>query len=220
MPESRKEKFVRICSALIEEALVVEGTKHQARRVGQPYLVNNAEMHGWWGKVLSLGHQLGSAGRPWQSTFENEPERNTHEFVQRTRGILEAIKYEIENDHLESFTQIVRAETLADLLDQAEHLLSKNYHLAAGVIGRAVLEEHLRNTCVSLGCLPDKAKPTINDYNMSLYKCEHYAKTKMKHIETLASIGNNAAHNKPELGKPDVEQLLRDLPSVIDATGV
>lgn len=34
---------------------------------------------------------------------------------------------------------LVRAETFADLLSQADYLLSEGYHLAAGVLGRAVM---------------------------------------------------------------------------------
>ena len=133
--------------------------------------------------------------------------------------MLEAVKHELENDHLESFSKLVRAETLADLLEQAEKLQSNGYYLAAGVIGRCVLEEHLRTSCDGLGCSPTKQKPTLNDFNMALYNADHYAKTKMKQIDALASVGNDAAHNKPELNKDDVARLLNELPSVLESVG-
>ena len=72
--------------------------------------------------------------------FSTEPKRNTLIFVEMVLGALEAIQHELENDHLETFTQLVKAETLADLLEQAENFFENGYHLAAGVIGRAVLE--------------------------------------------------------------------------------
>jgi len=196
MPESPKEKLVRICTELIAEATTVRETKFDTDIIGAPTFVDLQQMHKWWGKVKSFGHQLGTAIKPWNHTFDSEPERNTNVFVMRVQGTLEAIKHELENDHLASYTQIVRAETLADLHDQAQHLLQKGYYLAAGVIGRAILEEHLRNTCDVLSCSPSKSKPTLNDFNMALYGADHYKKTKMKQIDALASIGNDAAHNQ------------------------
>ena len=81
-----------------------------------------------------------------------------------------------------------------NLIEQAEHLFNSGYHLAAGVIGRAILEEHLRTTCETIGCLPAKPRATINDFNQALYGAQHYTKIKMKQIETLTTIGNDAAH--------------------------
>ena len=218
LPETPKEKLVRICTALIEEASTVRATKFDTEVIGAPLFADLQAMHRWWGKVKSFGHQLGTAAKPWSNTFDTEPERNTHAFVMRNQGILEAIKHELENDHLASYTQIVRAETLGDLHDQAEHLIGKGYYLAAAVIGRAILEEHLRNTCDVLGCAP--AKATLNDFNMALYGVEHYKKTKMKQLDALASIGNDAAHNKPELTKENAAKLISDLPGIIEDTGV
>jgi hypothetical protein len=133
---------------------------------------------------------------------------------------LEAIKHELENDHLITFTQLIRAETLADLLDQAQHLFDNGYHLAAGVIGRCILEEQLRTICDTLGCRPSKQHLTINDFNQALYGIKHYSKTKMKQIDALTSIGNDAAHNKPDLDSADVRKLLLDLPEVIESTNI
>jgi hypothetical protein len=121
---------------------------------------------------------------------------------------------------LQTITQLVKAETLADLLDQAEHLYESGYHLAAGVIGRAVLEEHLRTTCFNLNCSPTKKRPTINDFNQALDGIQYYSKIKMKQVDTLEAIGNDAAHNNPEMDSSDVKTLLTDLPEIIDSTGV
>ena len=79
------------------------------------------------------------------------------------------------------------------------------------MLGRAVLEEHLRTLCDARGCILSKAKPTLNDFKDELYRNKHVNLTEMKHIESLAAIGNNAAHNKPELSQTDVDRLLRDV---------
>ena len=175
--------------------------------------------HKWWGKIKSFGYQLGEAAKPWQEIFSSNP-NNSLGSVKVLLGSLESIRHELENDYLQTITQLVKAETLADLLDQSEHLYESGYHLAAGVIGRAVLEEHLRTTCSNLNCIPTKKRPTINDYNQALYGIQHYSKIKMKQIDTLAAIGNDAAHNKPEMDSSDIKKLLTDLPETIDSIGV
>ena len=217
MLESKKERLIRICEELIAEAAEVEATKFDTRS-SMTTFVHMTELHTWWAKVKSFGHLLGTAARPWKSTFESEPEQNSLVFAMKIHGVLQAIRHELINDHLESFSELIRAETLADLLDQAEHLFRKGYFLAAGVLGRAVLEEHLRGLCTTLACKPPKKKPTLNDYNMALYGVAHYSKTRMKQIDALTSIGNEAAHNSPDLSQADVKKLLFDLPELIGAT--
>jgi hypothetical protein len=217
---SHKDRFLCISAALIEEAAVVMATKFKTGVMGAPTYVDLQTLHKWWGKVKSFGHQLGTAGAPWKETFATNPAPNTLSFAMRVLGTLEAIQYELEHDHLSSFTQLVKAETLADLLDQSQTLFDAGYHLAAGVIGRAVLEEHLRTTCGLLGCEPTKSRPTLADFNRALYGVNHYAKTRMKQIDALSSVGNDAAHNKPELDASDVNRMLLELPSLIESTGV
>lgn len=216
MNNAHKEKLIQISTSLIDEANAV--IESQFTVFGGNKHVEIQLLHKWWGKVKSFGYQLGSAANPWYEMFSMDTRENTLTFVKYVLGTLEAIKHELENDHLETVTQLVKAETLADLLDQAAHLYKNGYHLAAGVIGRAVLEEHLRTTCYNLDCSPSKPQPTINDFNQALYKKEHYNKIKMQQIEMLASIGNNAAHNNPALNSTEVKKLLTDLPEVIEST--
>ncbi len=213
-----KDRLLLLVTQLIAEGGQLLQTESQSGFVGLSF-VDEQFFHRWWGKVTSFGHQLASAAKPWEATFGKDP-KSSPSFVRQVLGTLEAIKHEIDNDHLGTFTQLVRAETLTDLLDQAKHLFEGGYHLAAGALGRAVLEEHLRMTSASLGCSPSKPRPTINDFNQALYKAQHYSKIRMKEIDTLASIGNEAAHNKPGLDRKDVQKLLADLPDVIEVTGV
>lgn len=214
--KSNKEKYLRIVSDLIHEGNQVVGTKFDSGLALVPTHVDLQVLHRWWGKIKSFAYQLGVAVTPWKDILNNDPERNTLSFVRKVIGTLEAIKYEIENDHLESFARMVQAETAADLMEQSESLLNKGYYLAAGVIGRAILEEILRKTCERLNCMPSKDKPTINDFNQSLYGFKHYSVIRMKQIEALAAIGNNAAHNSTDLKKGDVERFINELPALIE----
>jgi len=166
---------------------------------------------------LGLKHILGH-NTPWSKILNQQPDISDPIFVDEFLGTVKGIRYSIDNNYLDNFKDIVLEETNLDLIEQAEELLNKNYYLAAGVIFRAVLEEHLRNICRKKEIIIEKAKPSIGDFNQALYKVNHYSKTKMKQIETLASIGNNAAHNLPELTLEDVKFFFRELPPILEAT--
>ncbi len=116
-----KEKLLRINEELIDEASTVVESQFTTEVLGAPTYVDLQLFHKWWGKVKSFGYQLGTAAKPWQEMLTKDPKGNTLTFVKQVLGTLEAIKHELENDHLITFTQLIRAETLADLLDQAQH---------------------------------------------------------------------------------------------------
>lgn len=219
MNHVQKEKYLKIVNGLIKEAAEVKSTQFVSHYVTQDLYVDLQTFHRWWGKIKSLGYQLGTASKPWNDFFTSNP-KNSLATVDVALGTVESIKHELENDYLLTITQLVKAETMADLLGQAEHLTEAGYHLGAGVIGRAVLEEHLRDLCKELECPPNKKRPTINDYNLALYGIEHYSKIKMKQIDSLASIGNDAAHNKPNLSSEDIKKLIYTLPEIIETTKI
>jgi len=217
--QTQKQRFLVIVDSLIEEARSVLDSQFASHYVGRPRYVDPEKFHQWWGKIKSLGHQLGTAAQPWKELFSSTP-NNSLGSVKSILGTLRAIKHEIENDYLQNFTQLIKAETFSDLLEQAEHLYDNGYYLAAGVVARAVLEEHLRTTCVYLNCVPDKKRPTIADYNQALYKMKHYSKIRMKHIDMLASIGNAATHNEEAIDISEIKRMLTELPEIIASTGV
>jgi hypothetical protein len=215
--QGHKTRLIEISQQLVEEGRLLVTKEYS---VGSMFIVPTKDFYKWLGKVVSFGQQLGVAARPWKAMLTDQGHMNYSGTAAKILGTLEAILHELENDHLDSFTTLVKAETLADLLEQAEHLFANGYVLAAGVIGRAVLEQHLRDTCDTLGCLPEKDRPTLNDFNQALYSFDHYNKIKMKAVDALAAIGNDAAHNKEGLEESDVKRLLSDLPGVLESTSV
>lgn len=220
MNKAHKDKLLKVNKELIEEAKGVIASQFNTGRIGAPTYVDLQILHRWWGKVKSFSHQLGPAVVPWKDSLSTDPKTNSLAFAMSVLGTIEAIQHELENDLFETFTSLVKAETLADLLDQAEHLFGEGYHLAAGVLGRAVLEEHLRTVCSALECCPQKKRPTIADFNQALYGENHYTKVRMKQVDMLAAIGNDAAHNSPSLAAADVKKFLCDLPELLETTAV
>ncbi len=122
---------------------------------------------------------------------------------------LRTIQFALDEGLLTRFEYLVIADVFGDLIEQADYLLDQNYFLAAGVIFRAVLEERLLRMCERNTCAPEKKKSTINSYNMALYAAQPriYDKGIMQNVTSLATIGNNAAHNSDELKMEDVDRL-------------
>lgn len=158
---------------------------------------------------------LGSHGDAWTAAIGQVKNNNLGDFDYLT-GIVQSMRRAVQSDLLITVEQLVDAETFGDLLEQAEHLQGQNYHVAAAVLGRAVLEEHLRKMCDREGLMPTKQNPTISDYNMALYNAspKRIDRVKMQHITTMAAIGNDAAHGKT-VKQEDVERLLRDVRTFI-----
>jgi len=63
------------------------------------------------------------------------------------RGILKAVKQEIDGGWIFTVKGIVSSEIFSDFLEMAEHLLNEGYKDAAAVMIGSVLEEHLRQLC-------------------------------------------------------------------------
>lgn len=126
-------------------------------------------------------------------------------------GTLEGLRDSIALGLLNRAESLVLADAFHDWLEQANHLLERGYIIAAGAIARAVLETHLRKWCEREGCSPVKDRPTIEDYKSALYAKSHLDKTGMKMVETLATIGNDAAHAKEGLKPERVEWLVETL---------
>ena len=152
---------------------------------------------------------LGKLAEPWQQVFAVND--NSIKHAKQMLGTLEAIKSVVAAEGLVTVEDLVMAEAFADLLEQADYLLSENYALAAGVIGRAVLEEHLRKLCGHASLVPTKPKPTLNDWKQELQKASKLNKIEVTHVDAMATVGNEAAHNKPGLKGEDVERMLRDV---------
>ncbi len=163
----------------------------------------------WSSRCAHLAVLLERHAEPWTAVL-NAQIRGSQD-MRRLIGTLEAIRLQLDAGLLVRLENLIAADIFDDLLEQAEYLHKKGFLLAAGVLARAVLEEHLRHWCAHVDCTPEKPRPTINDYNTALYKDQHLDKITMKHVEALAAIGNDAAHNKPDLPTDDVTRLLRDL---------
>lgn len=219
-----RKQLSQIVDRLIEEGRLNLKTEFDAGRIGMTYIGNRprgvdlTSFAKFQAGCLNLVRILGDAGNIWAESFSrknNEPAN-----VKRMIGTLQAIKESIDNDLLMKVEDLIRADSFNSLLEQAEYLLDCGYFLAAGVLSRAVLEEHLRGLCDAKKCFPEKVRPTLNDFKDALYRNKHINITQLKHLEAMAAIGNDAAHNKPELTKEDTIRLNRDVRDFISKNSV
>lgn len=165
----------------------------------------------WNGRLLILKSLLGQALDPWSEALDRRSYGHEHDAVFGRLGAVKAIREAVDKGLLASIEDRALAEAMDDLLEQADYPIQKGYCLAAGVLGRAVLEEHLRKGCDRNSCLPT-GRPTLSDLCQALYKGRHLDKLGMKRVDALTSVGNHCAHNvQPTLAPPQVETFLRDV---------
>ncbi len=209
-----KGLLLKTIRCLIEEGQQVASTKFDAGRGGvqyhggRPTGVDPRAFAKWQAGCNNLMRLLGDLSAPWKNVFSGN---NSHAYTTIMLGTLEAIEQVVNDGLLISIEDMVRADSFSSLLEQADFLDRQGYFLAAGVLGRAVLEEHLRKWASSLPAPIPKSHPTINDFKDALYKDKKITNAVMQHIGAMAAVGNDAAHNKPELTKDSVSGMLRDV---------
>ena len=208
-----KERISDLVDSLIAEGQTVLGTefKRSGNWVGgAPRYVDLQQFKKWRASCYLLLSLMGDIADPWREVLAGDTANQSVTAISML-GTLQAIREALDEDLLISFEDLVFAEAFSDLLEQAEYLFDQGYLLACGVILRAILEERLNRMCERYGCTPTKARPTIADYNTELYKAKVYDKITLKHVESMAAIGNDAAHNKPDLDKVDVQRFKTEL---------
>jgi len=200
--------------ALIEEGESVVATEFDAGHPGIGYIggrprgVDLRPFAKWAAGCANLVRLLGEAGEPWRTALVEKT--NSLQNAEKMLGTLLGIEAAVQGGLLVKIEDLVRADAFDSLLEQAEYLSSEGYSLAAGVLGRAVLEEHLRSWCHRANCVPTKDRPTLNDFTSELYRAKVINKIVMKQVEAMAAIGNDAAHGKP-VTADEVDRLLRDV---------
>lgn len=210
---SLQSQIFDLTNRLIEEGEIVRTTQWQPRGNylhGAPTFVDLLKFRKWRASCSLLASLMGELALPWRDILTANYE-NSNEAALTTSGTLEAIREAIDHELLVRSEDIVFAEAFSDLIGQAEYLFEQGYILASGVILRSVLEERLKLLCDRNNCVPTKQRPTIVDYNAELYRQKVYDIITMKHVESMAAVGNDAAHNNPQLSKDDVGRFLRDL---------
>jgi hypothetical protein len=149
-----------------------------------------------------------------------------HRQLQPVIGVVKALFHDMQNGYLQSVIELVHAETFADFLEMAQHLLDTGYKDAAAVIAGSSLELHLRALCVKHGVdlevtkqdgskVPKKA----DAMNTDLAGKHAYTKNDQKSATAWLGLRNSAAHGKyTEYEKEQVTLLIEGIRQFIART--
>jgi len=141
-------------------------------------------------------------------------------------GTISALKSDLENDYLKSYSDIIQSEVFSDYLEMAEYLLNEGYKDAAAVLIGSTLEVHLRELCISNNIdikttnnkgkiIPKKA----DEMNSDLAKSNVYSSTYKKQVTAWLGIRNSAAHGKySEYTKEEISLMLQGIRQFILTT--
>lgn len=125
---------------------------------------------------------------------------------------LRAIREAVNSDMLITVDKLILSEVFGDFIEQAWHLNDNGYSLNAGMLGRVILETHLRKLCDDKG-VPTGVKPTIQTFINAL----SFDTIKKKEAEALAAMGNHCTHNKyPPHTKKEIAKFLTRLGEFIN----
>lgn len=197
------EKVRQNLEALVSEGECVLATKHEPE-YDLPS-VNTSAASQWSTNVVAMLRSTFGEGSDHYRIAKDRALRLNHgethySDAERLHGVVKAALMAWDNGYVFDLRQLAEAEVEASLIDQAEELLSKGYHLAAAVLAGAVLEQHLRSLCAKYNVSPlgPNGKPkTMEPLNQDLCRAGAYSTLQQKQITHLAGIRNEAAHGNP-----------------------
>lgn len=145
--------------------------------------------------------------------FDSSVKGPSPSYTRTGRGILKAVKQEIDDGWIFTVKGIVSAEIFTDFLEMASHLLQEGYKDPAAVMIGGVLEEHLRQLCTRNGIpttLPSpkdgKDMPKKSDrMNNDLVGANVYNKLYQKSVTSWLDLRNKAAHG--DYKEYDIQQV-------------
>lgn len=152
--------------------------------------------------VLSFIKNVFGDEHPYYKDFDRGcKDINSYE-CEKGKGILQAIKKEIDGGWLFTLKNLVTAEVFSDFLEMAKYLLEQNYKDPAAVMIGSVLEEHLRQLCLINAIQVDALKnekmvfKKADQLNSDLATQNIYNKLDQKNVTAWLDLRNKAAHGK------------------------
>ncbi|MCA9385936.1 hypothetical protein KC717_04785 [Candidatus Dojkabacteria bacterium] len=210
----KTEDLVKSVDLLIEKASQVLST---ARTSGYRTVVEEELFNEFRASSLSFLNKLFGTSHTYYKEFDKNVAGTYPSRTESGRGILQAVKTEIENGWLYQIKDFISAEIFSDFLEMAEYLLVNKYKDPAAVMIGSVLEEHIRQLCDKNSIetfttdSKGKQKPKKADLlNAELTKANVYNKLDQKNITAWLDLRNNAAHGKySEYNKDQVDSMHR-----------
>jgi hypothetical protein len=187
----RTESLIRKRFAeLSNKAEAVASTRHQGG-FGTD-VVDSEPFQEWATSALSLIQQVFEENSAHYQNFYNNYHRfqgSVYEF-EDCRGVFKAAKEDYEGGYLFTVRALVKAETLVDVLDQAEVFKNANYVDTACILVGVALEIAIKEICTREGGTPGK----FNSMNEELWKKGIYNQAMWEQLKTWYTRRSEPAH--------------------------
>ena len=193
-----KEEILARLNALIEKTKNVLRTQKVAPDVLPGYntgrMILDVEAFSEWQTQSStyLSNLLGPDS-VYAQKFNAQVDDAYPEHVSRGKGILKAVREDIEGEYLKKIEALVSADIFSDFLDMAEYLLEEGYKDPAASLIGAVLENGLRKICTNRG-ITVKSTEKISTLNQKLANGNVYDRLTQRKLEVWNTVRNNADH--------------------------
>ena len=176
---------------------------------------------------LSTIRNIYGVDHSYYTNFNEAVYKNYTSHVLCGKGILKAIKSEIDGGWIFTMKGIVSAEIFSDFLDMSDYLLKESYKDPAAVMIGSVLEEHLRQLCIKNSIPTEYSKSgkmvhkKADSLNSELSSTMIYNKLDHKNVTAWLDLRNKAAHGKYlEYNQEQVENMLQGVLEFISRNNV
>ena len=195
------------------EAAIYDGRKILAEMSAangkQQGVVNPEAVSKWLSDCRNVMRLIGDKAVPYADPFKDSSLFLSVFRCKSMLGALESLLGALDQGLLDNVESLFFRDEFANLLKQVDELLNQGHCLAAGIICRAVFEEHLRKLYGMHHHLSNE-RPDVAIMLNALTKLEVLTKIAAMNAEAILSQGNYCAHNKqPPLKESDLRGLIQ-----------
>ena len=185
---SVRDDVIRRLDALIQKADKVLAThrRNPPGVIGFPTLDSQAFTE-WRTQSLTYLINLVGPEHTYVQSFREQIKEGHRNIVKSGKGILQAVREDIQGGYLTRIEALVSADIFSDFLEMAEYLLSQGYRDPAASLIGAVLEDGLRRICSARG-LKLSSKEDISSLNKKLADGNIYNRLTQKKIQVWNDV--------------------------------
>ncbi|HNP69294.1 MAG TPA: hypothetical protein PKH16_15415 [Aequorivita sp.] len=210
----------------VDELITIAGQVLTTKRTSDfDSYVSSEQFNEFRSASLSFLRNTFGTDHPFYAEFNKQAKEASPYDTEEGRGILKAVKQEIDGGWLFTVKGLISAEIFSDFLEMAEYLLKEGYKDPAAVMAGSVLEEHIRQLClrnsIPIETIKDgKPNPKKADLmNSELASANIYNKLDQKSITSWLDLRNKAAHGQYlEYTKEQVELMYQGVTNFISRT--
>lgn len=159
------------------------------------------------GSVLAeVFHEHHPVRRAWDLVDQDAEYPGIIHSLDTLEGIFRGATELVRQGHIGTFAATVQAETLSELLDQADDLASQGHVAASAVVAGGALETHLRHLVDRHG-IAFVGDGSMEKYNTAIAQARNagtvvYSATDGKLVTAWGGIRNEAAHKPMDFKRP------------------